>query len=164
MQIACSDLPAADQVRVGEFFEVRRSKQLDREAFPDAVHSGLGLFARVRCRLTIVFQSMCTVRILRGQLSDRQLEYRVDCGDDEDYVFTPTLRSLTPPHIVTYFWRIQHNSKAPTHALDWDPAPHHMRLVPLRVLEAGDEVTFNYLWTSFPRARRRKTNTKRNDK
>lgn len=141
--------PWPDHICVGDLFEVGDSRQMDKEMFPDSDNSGLGVFTRVRGRVTIIFTSASTVRIKRTEVVGAQHEYRVDCGDDEDYVFAPTLDTLTPSihsHPLSWFWRIQHSSQSPTHASDWDPYAHHFRLVPLRVLEVGDEVTFHYHW------------------
>ena len=129
---------------VSELFEVRRSGQLDRLAFPGVNNSGLGVFTRFRCRLTIAFQSETTVRVRADRLLPQQRVYQCEDGDNPDMVITTDPTTFTDPKSMSWFWRIQHNSENPSHEYVWDRLNSRPHLIPLRILDG--EVTFNYNW------------------
>jgi hypothetical protein len=107
---------------------------------------GLGVFSTRRSFRTIHFNG---VHQLKTTMTSQQRDYGIESGFDEDYVFTPTDKDITN-NMLSHSWRINHSIKNPTHELHYDPVmcpqhPHgHSCLTPLRWLDSGDEITFDY--------------------
>ena len=109
---------------------------------------GLGVFTTRRVKIKIYFSGgkyTCLTKISRNSI---QRDYAV-CSDDVNYVVTPTEIDIKTGSLRCC-WRINHSTDRPTHRLEWDNTesqshPHGRAvLIPLRTLEAGEELTFDY--------------------
>ena len=83
-----------------------------------------------------------TKRVLRAELTVRQLPYVMEDADDEDYCLVPSASSLMCGD-VDIFWRIQHSSH-PTHQLMHNPHTDRHELYCLSKIDSGTEITFDY--------------------
>ena len=109
---------------------------------------GLGVFTTRRVKMRLYFSGgeyTCLTKISRRS---SQRDYAVT-SDDVNYVFTPTEVDIERGNLRCV-WRINHSADHPTHRLEWDNAESQSYpygrpvLIPLRILEVGEELTFDY--------------------
>ena len=110
---------------------------------------GLGVFTTRRLvNETIYFEGGEYICLTRLSLTSRRRDYAV-CSDDINYVVTPTDIDIETGSL-RYCWRINHSTIDPTHRLEWDGTESQTHpygravLVPLRVVLAGEEITYDY--------------------
>jgi len=81
-------------------------------------------------------------------MTDEQMDYGIK-ADDPCYCITPTHKQIQTGKLK-HCWRINHSSYQPTHRLEFDKTENikypygRPVLIPLRTLEAGVEITFDY--------------------
>lgn len=145
---------ASASATLDSLLEVKKSKvMIDLVAFPVMEwydDPGWGLFQKFDGMISIKFVGDDIISVRRDSLKkgSQQWKYAVDSGYDEDYVIVPTKASIDSCK-VPFPFRVQHSTHYPSHKLDWveDPRdyPHsYPVLKPVRTLNKGDEITFDY--------------------
>ena len=133
--------------RPTKWWVIKDSKVKVDERFEDKP-LGLGVFTTRRLRKKIYFSGGEYICLTRLPLTSRRRDYAV-CSDDVNYVVTPTDLDIETGSL-RYCWRINHSTINPTHLLEWDNRESQSHpcgravLIPLRVLEVGEELTFDY--------------------
>ena len=133
-----------------QMVSVRKSTvPLDLIKFPDCdKDTGWGVFQDIGGRVTIYVQGDNIESIRSTDMDPLHHKYKMLSGFDEDFVIVPTVESIRSGNVPVPF-RVQHDSKNPTHKLDWVDEgrdyPHsYYVLRPKRYIHPNTELTFDY--------------------
>ena len=141
-----ADPPGANQIaKIWHHFKVQTSTLEPNLRYFLPGRAGRGVFLKKDqpCPFDpLPWQGPETKRVLRAEVTVRQLPYVLADADDEDYCLVPSASSLVSGE-VDIFWRIQHSSH-PTHQLMHNPHTDRHELYCLSKIGSGTEITFDY--------------------
>jgi hypothetical protein len=136
---------AKQTAEIWDRFEIQPSKLEPNLRYFLAGRTGRGVFLKKDQPCTfdpLPWQGPETKRVLRAELTVRQLPYVLEDADDEDYCLVSSASSLASGE-VDIFWRIQHSSH-PTHRLLHNPHTDSMNCTALSKIDSGTEISFGY--------------------